>query len=243
MTCQSFNLFTCSASQNGNNSTKNMTVYAMCPPQLTKESKATLVVDAELYKQISIALEIYGYPEPKKYTIVKNGALVTHFYFVVHGSTSSYLYNIAYTLTISPYGLVNLSFVILDHSDFTTYILIVDNNGSQALNYTFLVQEAVTVSSFHIWKLILLLAIICASAFLGVAIVCRVKQYKRKNPVLYDKPMSRKIHDLEERSTQDDTHTGYLKVIDRTSDEGQEYPDNANIQQETRHYELIDNVI
>ena len=76
-----------------------------------------------------IDIEIYGFPEPRAVTLLK-----------VVGSvdvTSTPRHSVKYTAREAPLGFVNVTISDIIETDFTNYILVVDNGEGQALTYSF----------------------------------------------------------------------------------------------------------
>ena len=78
---------------------------------------------------VHIDLEIYGFPEPRTLTLLKVVDSVD--------VTSSPRHSVKYTAREAPLGFVNMTISDIVETDFTNYMLLVDNGEGEALTYTF----------------------------------------------------------------------------------------------------------
>ncbi|CAL1532940.1 unnamed protein product, partial [Lymnaea stagnalis] len=75
MTCETFNTFTCSALQEDSALQKNISIYSTCSPQLKYPHINKTIMEVKENTTVSIVIEIYGYPFPQNYTLIKNGSV------------------------------------------------------------------------------------------------------------------------------------------------------------------------
>ena len=76
-----------------------------------------------------IDIEIYGFPEPRALTLLK--------VFDSTDLTSSPRHSVKYTAREAPLGFINMTISDVVETDFTNYMLVVDNGEGEALTYSF----------------------------------------------------------------------------------------------------------
>ena len=92
----------------------------------TFDPPATL--GAHIGETVDIGLEIYGFPEPRALTLLKGVDSVD--------LTSSPRHSVKYTAREAPLGFVNMTISDIVETDFTNYILVVDNWEEKDLLYS-----------------------------------------------------------------------------------------------------------
>ncbi|KAH9508535.1 hypothetical protein Btru_051870 [Bulinus truncatus] len=134
MTCEDTGSYICQAN-NGVNiaelqhlSTKNISLFVKCRLQLnnTKDFQTFKLHSGQIF---SYNLSVYGFPTPSNFKVLKSGRVTNNLI-------------VTYSATELPYGIIELKLSNVTSSDFDNYTVIMFQNGSQSLNYSFYITEA-----------------------------------------------------------------------------------------------------
>ena len=97
-------------------------------------------VSVAIGETAQINLEIYGFPEPRAPTLTR----------LIDSTdlTLSPRHSVRYTAREAPLGFVNITISDIVETDFTNYILIVDNGEGEALTYMFYLYKGELTSKY-----------------------------------------------------------------------------------------------
>ncbi|CAL1528392.1 unnamed protein product [Lymnaea stagnalis] len=114
------------------------------PPKLiyAKESHTPDFQTSNLNGTVSVEINMICFPRPKRYHLIKEDGSEIKFEKVINGNSASD----GYVITLKKDGesssvTLYLNFTIFKTTDFTRYLLIIDNGISPGLNYSFSIEK------------------------------------------------------------------------------------------------------
>ncbi|XP_059160112.1 uncharacterized protein LOC131943845 [Physella acuta] len=145
--CKDTGLYSCIANFTKDEIIRSVQIYVLCPFHLTHPEKNNTVYYGRKQNKIIITIEVYGYPKPTQYMLVKNKTHV----FIRNGNSETHnnsLYSIEFVRNISAHGVVLLTFKELQNSDFTEMNLHIGNGNGRSLVYNFSIKGESYFESF-----------------------------------------------------------------------------------------------
>lgn len=219
MSCLSSTFFMCTSEIANEYTKKTITIFKECPFHLTETPiNQTLLINSKSNTTVYITLYISGYPNPKRYSVLRNESLLVNF-DVSDEEVFSLGYKISYQSNILPYGIVNLSFVVEDTIYSANYVFVIDNGIIPALNYSFSIQREnlETDSTYELTsKSILQPSLVylgtCLAAVIVICIIVFVGHFYRlkvKVPCNKTESPSKSSSDLYESITYEEIELSY----------------------------------
>lgn len=90
-----------------------------------------------IHEDFSIQIELFGYPSPKRYWLIKNQ---TYKIEINHRDDTNSFYKIEYKHAVPPYGAIVLTIINLQKTDLTNVSVFIDNSVG-VLVYSFSITE------------------------------------------------------------------------------------------------------